>query len=67
MGLNRIGRDGNGLDYSGDSLVLAADGEILLDCEDRAGVFTASLDAGALTNYRTKFPVLSDSDPFTLD
>jgi predicted amidohydrolase len=66
VGLNRVGRDGNGLDYAGDSLVLAADGEILLDCEDRAGLFTASLDAEALTTFRARFPVLSDADDFTL-
>ncbi len=66
IGLNRIGSDGNGLDYSGDSLALAADGKMLLDCEDRRGLFTVKLDADALANYRLKFPVLEDADGFTL-
>ena len=66
IGLNRVGRDGNGLDYSGDSLVLAADGEILLDCEDRSGVFTLELDAGKMATYRRKFPCHADADAFEL-
>jgi predicted amidohydrolase len=67
IGLNRIGSDGNGLDYSGDSLVVASDGELLLDCEDRAGLFTATLDATAMNTFRAKFPVAKDADTFKLD
>jgi predicted amidohydrolase len=66
IGLNRIGRDGNGLDYSGDSLVVASDGQLLLDCEDRSGVFTVSLDASAMAEYRRKFPCHEDADEFEL-
>lgn len=67
VGLNRVGRDGNELDYSGDSLVLAADGELLVDCEDRASLFSCTLDAAAMTRFREKFPVLVDGDDFSLD
>jgi predicted amidohydrolase len=67
VGLNRVGRDGNKLDYAGDSLVVASDGELLLDCEDRAGLFTVTLDAEAMTTFRGKFPVARDADDFTLD
>ena len=66
IGLNRIGSDGNGLDYAGDSLVLAADGEMLLDCEDRPGVFSASLDFAAMERYRSRFPCHKDADEFEL-
>jgi len=66
VGLNRVGRDGNGLDYKGDSLAFAADGQLLLDCEDRAGVFTITLEREPLDIYRSKFPLLPDADPFSL-
>ena len=67
LGVNRIGTDGNGVIYSGDSLALAADGELLLDCEDRAGIFSTVLDAAKLNRYRQKFPCQLDADSFTLD
>ncbi len=67
IGVNRVGADDNGLTYSGDSLVLAADGELLLDCEDAAGVFYATLDYAAMEQYRSKFPCHKDADTFELD
>lgn len=66
IGLNRLGSDGNGLDYSGDSLVLAADGQTLMDCEDKAGVFSTSLNYQAMVRYRSKFPCYRDADSFQL-
>ena len=67
VGLNRVGTDGNNLNYSGDSLAYAADGKLLLDCEDRAGVFTTTLEREPLDTYRSKFPLLPDSDAFSID
>jgi len=66
IGLNRVGSDDNGLDYSGDSLVLAADGEMVLDCADGFGIFCATLDYRKMENYRKKFPVHMDADEFQL-
>lgn len=66
VGLNRVGADDNGLTYSGDSLVLAADGTLLLDCEDAAGVFYATLDYAAMEQYRSKFPCHKNADTFEL-
>jgi predicted amidohydrolase len=37
IGVNRIGADANGLDYSGDSLAIAGDGELLADMQNDAG------------------------------
>lgn len=66
IGLNRVGSDENQLDYSGDSLALAADGELLLDCADQSGVFTTTLNGTSMASYRSKFPCHKDSDEFTL-
>jgi predicted amidohydrolase len=67
VGVNRVGSDGNDIDYSGDSLVLAADGRVLLDCEANSGAFTTTLEASAMNDYRRKFPCHMDADSFTLD
>ncbi len=67
IGLNRVGSDGNGLDYSGDSLVLAADGVILEDCKDRSGIFSSTLDYEQMATYRRKFPCHRDADAFSLE
>lgn len=59
-GVNRIGIDGNKLAYSGDSLVLNANGETLLDAGNKEGVFVTTLSQKTLTEYREKFPFLRD-------
>ena len=41
-------------------------GELLADGREAAGVFTATLNAQALLNYREKFPCHKDADGFTL-
>ncbi|MEQ8962691.1 MAG: nitrilase-related carbon-nitrogen hydrolase, partial [Coleofasciculus sp. C2-GNP5-27] len=66
-GVNRIGTDGNGLDYSGDSLLVDFKGNLLIDREPETGfVETAQLDAEALHDFKTKFPVWQDADEFDL-
>jgi predicted amidohydrolase len=67
LGLNRIGDDDNGIHYSGDSMAIAADGEILLDGKDEDGIFTTVLDAERQVNYREKFPSHLDGDDFILN
>lgn len=67
VGVNRIGSDANGLDYSGDSLAVTADGELVVDMRDREAVDTICLEADRLGKYRASFPFLADADDFTLD
>lgn len=66
-GVNRIGRDANGLSYSGDSLAIAADGEVLVDLRDAGVIETLSLSAQKLKSYRKTFPADQDADAFHLD
>lgn len=65
-GINRIGQDGNGHAYSGDSQVLDFQGEALLAPGDGDGVFKVSLSAEALRAYRERFPVHQDADRFSI-
>jgi len=62
--VNRIGVDGKGHPYSGDSQVLDFQGDSLLDAEGKAGVFHQRLDGTALAAYRERFPAHQDADPF---
>tara|TARA_R110002049_G_scaffold57581_18_gene157755 strand:+ start:2195 stop:2965 length:771 start_codon:yes stop_codon:yes gene_type:complete len=67
VGVNRIGADARGLDYSGDSLVIAADGSLLEDALDNSVATTVALDADALQKYREGFPCHLDADRFQLE
>lgn len=64
--VNRIGSDGNGHPYSGDSQVLDFQGEALLAPGDAAGVFRVRLSATELAAYRQRFPAHMDADAFSL-
>lgn len=66
VGVNRVGADAKGLDYSGDSLAIAGDGEILLDAQAVSGVYRVELDGSALNGYRERFPCHLDADAFEL-
>jgi len=58
-GANRVGVDGNGLTYSGNSWVIAMDGtESLKSPNNREGVFSCELSIEELQNYRQKLSFL---------
>jgi len=64
--VNRIGSDGNGHPYAGDSQVLDFQGEPLVEAGAVAGIFHTTLSATALTAYRERFPAQRDADAFRL-
>jgi omega-amidase len=66
VGVNRIGRDGNGLDYVGHSAVIDPLGNEVVQAGAVAGVYTATLLPAAVTEWRAKFPAWMDADAFTL-
>jgi predicted amidohydrolase len=66
VGLNRVGEDGNGIAYSGDSVVISPQGEELLNAGSKAGLFTLQLNHADLVSYREVFPAHLDADHFTL-
>ena len=65
-GVNRVGQDGNGKDYAGDSTVADHLGRTLTDCGDKPGSVTVSLDLDELNRYRKKFPAFLDADEFSI-
>lgn len=66
VGVNRIGSDARGLDYSGDSLAIAADGQVLTDLENDNGAASVVLSGAVIEAYRENFPCHLDADRFTL-
>ena len=67
VGVNRVGSDGKGIEYAGDSGAWNYFGQPLCDAGERTGVFTVTLGGAALRRYREKFPAHRDADAFTLD
>jgi predicted amidohydrolase len=65
-GLNRVGTDGNGLDYSGDSAVIDFLGHPLSEATDEEVVTTTTLPASELLAHRERFPAMLDGDAFLL-
>lgn len=67
VGVNRVGTDGNGLAYSGDSAAVDAVGQRLLELGPAAQVATVTLAAEALQAHRQRFPAHRDADAFRLE
>ena len=65
-GLNRVGTDGNGIAYDGDSVVLDFLGRPLSECGELEVVTTATLIGDELLAYRERFPAMLDADAFRM-
>ncbi|WP_409310046.1 amidohydrolase [Pectobacterium sp. B1J-3] len=66
-GCNRIGSDGNGHSYRGDSLIINAQGDILASAPpNQPTCLDAELSLEALQSYRESFPAWRDADRFSL-
>ncbi|MGH8030209.1 MAG: amidohydrolase [Arenimonas sp.] len=64
--VNRVGTDGNGHDYAGDSVVHDFLGMPLVECGAQPQVVTVTLSAAALAAHRERFPAQLDADRFEL-
>ncbi len=64
-GVNRSGRDGNAIDYAGDSALVDYLGQIVATGEGEF-VATHTLSASNLAEFRAKFTALQDADAFDL-
>lgn len=66
-GVNRVGIDGHGLKYSGQSAIYNAKGETLAEFADgKEGICTVKIDLESLKQLRDKFPTWRDADNFIL-
>jgi len=65
-GVNRLGTDGNKLNYSGDSTLFDAWGDEVLNTQSEAGSFTKTLNYQTLRKIRKQFPAHLDADAFEI-
>lgn len=64
-GVNRVGTDGNGLNYNGGSIVYSPKGEIMVSAPDnKECIVTTDLSLSSLQKFRERFPVWKDADDF---
>ena len=64
--VNRVGVDGNGLEYSGDSALIDFLGQPLIETTGEEGVVSSVASAVALAEHRERFPAMLDGDTFSL-
>lgn len=64
-GVNIVGTDGNGLEYSGDSAVYDFSGNKLFEISGIEGIQSAELSLDNLHQFRNQLPFLADADRFT--
>ena len=62
--LNRVGSDGNGIAYSGDSAIIDFLGEPVSECTDMEVVSTTTISGERLQAHREHFPAMLDADRF---
>jgi omega-amidase len=65
-GVNRVGLDGNSIDYAGDSVALDFLGQALISGGNQAEVLCCTLSANDLQAYRARFPAYLDADKFEI-
>ncbi len=66
-GVNRIGIDGAGISYCGDSMILGPKGEIIAEGrQNEECIISGEISIGELSDFRRKFPVWKDGDDFTI-
>ena len=67
-GVNRVGKDGNGIDYIGESVLIDPKGkEIATLPPSEEGVISAAISLNEINNFRTKFPAWKDADDFSIN
>jgi omega-amidase len=66
IGLNRVGEDGNGIEYPGRSVVHDPQGQCLADLGSAEECRLVELDLLAVSRTRTDFPFQADADRFEL-
>ena len=66
-GVNRVGMDGKGHHYSGDSVLIDPRGQCIASvAPSQEGAVTGVFAGEALLDFRTKFPVALEADAFEL-
>lgn len=66
IGVNRVGEDGNGIQHSGDTMLVDPLGQVIYHCANEAAISTHILDPAHLHEIRQRFPFWKDADQFNI-
>ena len=67
MAVNRVGTDGNNLDYSGNSKAIDFSGEVISSAQEyKEEIVVVQLDKQKQNDFRNKFSFLNDIDDFKI-
>jgi omega-amidase len=66
VGVNRVGKDGNDIYHSGDSMVVDPMGEVIYNKAHEEDIFTITLNKEKLEEVRTRLPFWKDGDNFII-
>lgn len=67
IGVNRIGKDGNGISHAGNSMICDPLGAVVQQLDDhQQGLISTTLESKTLLDWRTKFNVGQDWDRFEI-
>jgi len=66
IGVNRVGNDGKGIHYAGDTSVIDMKGEIIYTQSEIEEIKTITLNHENLIDYRKAFPAYLDADKFEI-
>ncbi len=67
VGVNRVGNDGNNVEYSGQSSIISPKGDTIFSVEGIEAIRTTTISANSLQAYRDKFPAFMDADDFSIE
>ena len=67
VGVNRVGKDGDGIYHNGESMIADPLGEILYKKKDKEDIFTYALQKEKLNEVRERFPFWKDADLFNIN
>jgi len=64
---NRVGKDGNGVNFTGDSQIIDPLGKVLVSAKPNENqIVTAKISFQDLSDFRSSFPAYLDSDEFSI-
>ena len=66
VAVNRVGEDGNGVQYPGHSAIYGPLGEVLIEPWGEEDSRSTSLSLGTVTEIREKFPFAAEADDFQI-
>lgn len=66
IGVNRVGKDDNGMDYCGNSAIIDFKGQAIFENENEEITRTEMLSKFDLEDFRAKFPAHLDADEFEI-